>query len=332
MANGPAPVIIKKVVKGGGEGHHGGAWKVAYADFVTAMMAFFLLMWLLNATTERQRKGLADYFDPSIPLARISAGGQEMLAGDTVTSSQERTGSADPRPAEDRRGGESPEPGTIEDGSTPPPETFGFDVEARIEAGHTPNKGTEAAETPDADTRGGLDAGEDPDEDPGAAAFEAAMRAEEARLAALGSEIEAAVNETGEAAGAHLDVRLTPEGLVIEVADTGAEPLFDAGSSAPSEYLTALLKVISPVVALAANPVAIVGHTDATPIGRADFDNWDLSSDRANAARRLMIAAGLPEARLARVSGRGATEPLANDPDAPQNRRIAITLLRTAAR
>ncbi len=79
-----APVIIKKkkVVSGGG--HHGGAWKVAYADFVTAMMAFFLLMWLLNATTEKQRKGLADYFSPTIPAVRISGGGDGALGGDSV--------------------------------------------------------------------------------------------------------------------------------------------------------------------------------------------------------------------------------------------------------
>lgn len=82
-----APVIIKrkKVVDGGG--HHGGAWKVAYADFVTAMMAFFLLMWLLNATTEKQRKGLADYFNPTIPINRISGGGDGAFGGDSIRSS-----------------------------------------------------------------------------------------------------------------------------------------------------------------------------------------------------------------------------------------------------
>ncbi len=79
-----APVIIKKVKKVVGGGHHGGAWKVAYADFVTAMMAFFLLMWLLNATTEKQRKGLADYFSPSIPLSRVSGGGNGAFQGDTM--------------------------------------------------------------------------------------------------------------------------------------------------------------------------------------------------------------------------------------------------------
>lgn len=81
-----APVIIKKVKKGGGDGHHGGAWKVAYADFVTAMMAFFLLMWLLNATTEKQRKGIADYFSPTIPLNRVSGGGDGAFGGESTFS------------------------------------------------------------------------------------------------------------------------------------------------------------------------------------------------------------------------------------------------------
>ncbi|MEM8791489.1 MAG: flagellar motor protein MotB [Pseudomonadota bacterium] len=82
----PAP-IIKRIKKISGGGHHGGAWKVAYADFVTAMMAFFLLMWLLNATTESQRKGIADYFAPSIPVSRVSGGGDGVLAGETVFAS-----------------------------------------------------------------------------------------------------------------------------------------------------------------------------------------------------------------------------------------------------
>lgn len=97
-----APVIIKRrknVVAGG---HHGGAWKVAYADFVTAMMAFFMLMWLLNATTEKQRKGLADYFSPSVPVSPVSGGGDGALAGDSVfpedVLSQMGTGASDRRP------------------------------------------------------------------------------------------------------------------------------------------------------------------------------------------------------------------------------------------
>ncbi|WP_114285549.1 OmpA/MotB family protein [Candidatus Halocynthiibacter alkanivorans] len=82
--DGLAPIIIKRKKVVGGDGHHGGAWKVAYADFVTAMMAFFLLMWLLNATTEKQRKGIADYFNPTIPINRISGGGDGAFGGDSV--------------------------------------------------------------------------------------------------------------------------------------------------------------------------------------------------------------------------------------------------------
>jgi chemotaxis protein MotB len=98
------PIIIKKkkVIAGG---HHGGAWKVAYADFVTAMMAFFLLMWLLNATTEKQRKGLADYFNPQIPISEVSGGGNNVLSGDTVFSkdilAQSAIGGKDSRQGDD---------------------------------------------------------------------------------------------------------------------------------------------------------------------------------------------------------------------------------------
>ncbi len=79
-----APTIIKRKKVVGGDGHHGGAWKVAYADFVTAMMAFFMLMWLLNATTEQQRKGIADYFSPTIPINRMSGGGSGAFGGDNI--------------------------------------------------------------------------------------------------------------------------------------------------------------------------------------------------------------------------------------------------------
>ncbi|MBY4894044.1 chemotaxis protein MotB [Rhodobacteraceae bacterium N5(2021)] len=101
------PIIIKKKKVIAGGGHHGGAWKVAYADFVTAMMAFFMLMWLLNATTESQRKGLADYFSPTIPVARISGGGDGAFGGDSPFSeevlSQDGTGATSLRPTEGRQ-------------------------------------------------------------------------------------------------------------------------------------------------------------------------------------------------------------------------------------
>lgn len=101
------PVIIKRKKVTGGDGHHGGAWKVAYADFVTAMMAFFMLMWLLNATTEKQRKGIADYFSPTIPINRISGGGDGAFGGDNmmseITMPQNGTGASHNRPTESNR-------------------------------------------------------------------------------------------------------------------------------------------------------------------------------------------------------------------------------------
>ncbi|MCU0826782.1 MAG: chemotaxis protein MotB [Tabrizicola sp.] len=116
-----APVIIKrkKVVQGGG--HHGGAWKVAYADFVTAMMAFFLLMWLLNATTEQQRKGISDYFNPTIPVNRISGGGDGAFGGDSMfteeTMSYSGTGALERKVAAASANDEGEEAGTGEGGT-----------------------------------------------------------------------------------------------------------------------------------------------------------------------------------------------------------------------
>lgn len=126
-----APVIIKKVKKGGGDGHHGGAWKVAYADFVTAMMAFFLLMWLLNATTEVQRKGIADYFNPTIPINRISGGGDGAFGGTDIfteqTLAQTGNGATQRNPAEGNKA--RGDTGVSEEGS----ENDGSEAEAMEE-------------------------------------------------------------------------------------------------------------------------------------------------------------------------------------------------------
>ncbi len=119
MASGSnvAPVIVKrkKVVRSEG-GHHGGAWKVAYADFVTAMMAFFMLMWLLNATTEKQRKGLADYFNPTVPVTRESGGGDGALGGESVFAEdilpRDGTGATARAPTEARLARGDSRPGT----------------------------------------------------------------------------------------------------------------------------------------------------------------------------------------------------------------------------
>lgn len=123
-----APIIIKRKKVVGGDGHHGGAWKVAYADFVTAMMAFFLLMWLLNATTEKQRKGIADYFSPTIAMARVSGGGDGPLGGESVfaenTLPRMGTGATSLSPTVDKRGKGASDAGAADDGEDPEQEQF----------------------------------------------------------------------------------------------------------------------------------------------------------------------------------------------------------------
>ena len=317
------PIIIKKIVKGGGDGHHGGAWKVAYADFVTAMMAFFLLMWLLNATSEDQRKGLADFFDPSIPISRASAGGAGMLGGEQPLVPPETAGTRDE--------GERPEKKREQEG-----EDLG-DREAvpDVEAGEFAPKGqpNPATAVPAEGEDNTIGASPVPGEDGEASiAARAAAEAEEEALLGVAADL---LSEIGAAGGEgileYFSMRLTPEGLVIEISDLTGEPLFQSGSTRPAPIMDTLLDILVPVLGTTRNDIAIAGHTDATPFtSRAGYSNWELSADRANIVRRLMTERGLGERRITRVSGRAATDPIDPDPFAPKNRRIALTILRSA--
>lgn len=291
---GEAPIIIKrkKVIAGGG--HHGGAWKVAYADFVTAMMAFFLLMWLLNATTEDQRKGLADYFNPSIPISRISGGGNGALNGESVFSEDSAMSS---------NAGSSEE----------------FPRSAALE---------KDGDSDEFDLNGAKD-GQGMDDELGAGDGAAAQDSAAGELEEVQDRIDAeTVGALEGGLAEHIHTRMTPDGLVIELVDADGEPLFNLGSSTPSQLLHDLLQVVGPVLATVSNDMAIVGHTDARPFSSsANYTNWELSTDRALAARRLLIGSGIASKQIVQVTGKAATEPFSNDPLAPQNRRIAITLL-----
>ena len=282
------PIIIKrkKIIAAG---HHGGAWKVAYADFVTAMMAFFLLMWLLGATDEKQRKGLADYFNPSLAVNRTTGGGAGMLEGKDFYAKEAAAGA---RPEGD--------PPTLRDEAA-------------------------AAETPPDAQPGEVAA----DAERGETVAQAAAREEQERLEAVGRQITAAMNAAEDGTLVrHFFLRITADGLVIEIIDADDQPLFASASATPAPILSKLIDVLVPVLGETTNDIAVVGHTDAVPFGSADYSNWELSADRANAARRLLVGHGLPEGRITRVTGKAAVEPLVADPTAPQNRRIAITLLR----
>ncbi|WP_081871642.1 flagellar motor protein MotB [Parvularcula oceani] len=249
-----AATIIKKKRINVVNGHHGGAWKVAYADFVTAMMAFFLLMWLLNATTEEQRRGIADYFDPSIPVTAVSGGGDGMLSGDSVLSD----------------------------------DTLAHDS--------------------DGDWRPIRDA------------------------QALRTALVEAVHRAGvSGADGRLRVTQTPEGMLVELVEGERKPLFETGSAAPSEELTKLLAAAAEVIVRAGTEVKITGHTDGYVFSDDSYTNWELSADRANTARRLLLGAGLPKTVITEVSGRADRVPLEDDPNAAVNRRIAIMLVGAGA-
>jgi chemotaxis protein MotB len=267
-----APVIIKRKKNVIGGGHHGGAWKVAYADFVTAMMAFFMLMWLLNATTEKQRKGIADYFSPNLPVSRISGGGDGMFGGDSVFSeellAQSGTG------------------GSTGDGST---------------SGR---------------------------EDGSAAGVPAATPAEQ--KAALDEALTARSGEsmTMDRALRHINTRITDEGLVIEIFDLPDAPLFGNGGTTPEPVLDAIVPVVSDVLRLTINDIAVEGHVAARPIVAVDNNVWNLSAGRAQVMRSLLEAEGMAPARLRRVTGHADRDPAAADPTAIRNNRIDIVLLR----
>ena len=275
------PIIIrrKKVYKA--DGHHGGAWKVAYADFVTAMMAFFLLMWLLNATTEDQRKGLADYFNPSIPISRISGGGSDALNGDSIFTEETlaRSGS-------------------------------GSSHERNIES---PASNASMAEA------------ESEQEVAAAGMSEAETQAIAENLQSL----KTALDEQSQQLSEHLMIKMSPDGIVLELVDSESTPLFPVGRSEPSDLLIELLGVVAESFGTFQNDIKIVGHTDNRRYRNdAIYDNWNLSADRANAARRLLLRSGIDPARVREVTGKADTDPLIKDnPSAAQNRRISITIL-----
>ncbi len=305
MAATNAPVIIiKRVKKGGHDAHHGGAWKVAYADFVTAMMAFFLLLWLLNATTEEQRKGISDYFAPN-SVSKNSSGSGGMLGGQTLT----RDGSL-------RRLGASVSLSM----PTPPAESD----ETQPLDGESPGAGGNLDESERAKAKLGEDADAEDLQ-------RLRVKRENEAFGAAEKEMRQAIQEIPElkALADSLIIDRTPEGLRIQIVDQDKMSMFALGSATPLESTKKLLGVIEKIVTKLPNKIAISGHTDSTPYSRSStYTNWELSSDRAQAARRALLESGLPTERINRVTGRADNEPLLpNEPASPRNRRLSIVLL-----
>ena len=270
------PIIIKRVKKGG-HAAHGGAWKIAYADFVTAMMAFFLLMWLLGSTAKGELQGISDYF--SSPLKVAMAGGDGSGNSSSVI------------------------PGGGNDLSK---------VHGQVRRSDTDS---EKARRQSIDT---------------ARAERAKQDAE--RIKTLQAKIDALITENPRLNEYKSQIRIdvTPDGLQIQVVDDQNRPMFDSGSAMVKPYMRDILREIGAALNGVENRVSLAGHTDAVPYSNSDrgYSNWELSSDRANATRRELVAAGMPDAKLGRVVGLAASDLL--EPDNPRsaaNRRITITVL-----
>lgn len=273
-----APIIIKKVKKHA-HGHHGGAWKIAFADFVTAMMAFFLLMWLIASLNKSQKAGLAEYFRQPIKVA--------LLGGDSMGT----------RKISPQGGGANIDE---KDGSV------------------------SASEKPTIEEKTSVDAA-------------SAAKAEEKKLEELKSEILFSMDNDPALAGLkeRLKMDITEDGLRIQLLDEQNNPMFGMGSDKMSDEMKGVLAQIAKLVNSTPQKITIQGHTDAHPYSNPeelDMTNWELSTLRANAARRALVAAGMNETKVKQVAGYASTQLFdKSDPYSPKNRRISILVMNQKA-
>lgn len=247
MAN--EPVIIKKIIKNKGHGHHGGAWKLAYADFVTAMMAFFLLMWLLGSTNEETRRGISEYFQDPYEASLIDKGLIPTL--DEIAPTE---------------------------------------IDRQAE------------------------------------------KNDQLQLEMLKEKIQDMIDENSKLSEVKDQIKLetTPEGLRVQIIDNQNMPMFKLASSETEPQIRLILRALAPVINKLPNKITINGHTDARPFpaNRKGYSNWELSSDRANAARYELNQGGLAEEKVLRVTGLSDSIPYnPANPDDPMNRRISIIVM-----
>ncbi|MBL6852758.1 MAG: OmpA family protein [Alphaproteobacteria bacterium] len=291
-------IVIKKIKKGGHGGHHGGAWKVAYADFVTAMMAFFLLMWLINTTTPEQKRGIADYFAPQ-SIAETVSGAGGVLGGRVMGEDSAKAGGA-----------------------------------ASVFQKNAPNSPVTAKPTTQNGQSHGGATSADASGANGSADSHANASVQDGDFAAAAEAIHQAVQDNPDIAVLSKQVMIenAPEGLRIQLVDQDGRPMFQQGTAEPMPYTKTLLAAIARIVDRLPNRVSISGHTDGAAFeGPNGTSNWELSSARANVARTLLTGGGLAQDRIYEVAGKAGSEPLLpEDPNASANRRLSIVLLREA--
>jgi len=251
------PIIIVKKSGGHGE-HHGGSWKVAYADFVTAMMAFFLVMWLVNQD-QAVKDNVAGYFNDPVNWGK--KGQNSVLEGGAGIS--------------------------LKNLQSPPPSQSG-------------------------------------------------QNATQEELQRIGNRLEHALLQIPEfeSIKEHVEIRMTPEGLLINLIEAGKNPndtayFFDLGSPHLSKKGIKILAVITEELAKIPNRIIIEGHTDSRRYSDgAKYSNWELSADRANNTRKQVESMAVRDGQIYEIRGFAANNPMIeDDPFDPRNRRISIVVL-----
>ena len=293
------PIVIKKIVAGG-HGHHGGAWKVAYADFVTAMMAFFLLLWLLGITDEAKRDGISDYFKNPAGIKGIGGASTSMI----------KLGGAKEMPRGDRTRNQDVSQ------TTEQPERKKGEADLQVDG----NKATESTEE------------------------QAKRKADKKTLDNLLQMLKKAIEKNASLRKfkEQLYLDITPDGLRIQIFDKKNRPMFDLGSAKLKPYTKKILYEIAKTIRTVPNRISISGHTDATRFHKGyviyendygeeiklPYTNWELSADRANAARRTLLKGGVKAAQIGRVVGFSSSV-LYNKKNKtdPSNRRITIVVM-----
>jgi chemotaxis protein MotB len=268
------PIIVKRVKKVAG-GHHGGAWKIAFADFATAMMAFFLVMWLMSSATPEQKKLISGYFQDPVGFS------------------------------------ESASPHVIDLGGTPTPSPD-----------RTLNDEPQEEQSPAEDAQADVDKLQ---------AESIAEEVERERLELLLQELQNKVEENPQLQNFKDQIlfEITQDGLRIQIMDAENRPMFASGSARLQPYFEDILLAMTDTIAAVPNKISVSGHTDAQPfVGRGGYGNWELSADRANAARRVLIAGGYDDEQVARVVGYASSALFDREnPLNPVNRRIDIVVL-----
>jgi len=313
-----APVIIiKKMPDGHGGGHGGGCEKAALAEMMPAMMAFFLLMWLLGASNADQRKSIADYFKPTshslTPVGQLAGsngvlGGRSIIDPDAFPYAMRQTGLLE-RLTPKSEGGPNPD-------TDPAPENENEAKDASTGKGEGKTQG---------------EGGNDPDKLTKAQKKEIAEQQDKENFEKLEKEIKEKLSENKkfEQIKDQVSISRDKEGLRIEIIDKADFAMFPSGGNSMQGKAAALIGEVAASLADMPNQVAIRGHTDAVPFQNPEGkNNWSLSADRAEATRQILQKKGIKEERFKRIEGVADTDPFnPKDKFDPRNRRMSITVL-----